>query len=166
MKVNKLCEQCQKSFTTETWKFKFGRGRFCSLKCRGKAMPPPLYKSPKEINIIDRFFENVNKTNSCWIWIGSKTSDGYGTFGYARIIYYAHRFSYEFHNGKIPKGMFVCHKCDNPSCVNPEHLWVGTHSDNMKDASKKGRLKFRYLNFYKKSHGMTEKGQQEVTQCR
>jgi len=68
-------------------------------------------------------------------------------FGYGRLrvgnrkTMLAHRFSYEAHVGPIPKGMFVCHKCDNPLCVNPDHLFVGTASDNMQDMHRKGRAK-------------------------
>lgn len=87
-----------------------------------------------------RFWDKVNKTDSCWLWVGTRTAAGYGqiTMGRGRTVY-AHRVSYEMHHGPIPDNYYVCHTCDNPSCVNPSHLWVGTNSDNIRDAVRKGR---------------------------
>lgn len=98
-------------------------------------------------SVQDRFWSKVEKTATCWIWLASKDIKGYGWFGInSRNVVKAHRFSYEFHKGKIPKdgngkrfGMFVCHHCDNPSCVRPEHLFLGTNADNMRDMVLKGR---------------------------
>jgi len=89
---------------------------------------------------MDRFFNYVDKTDSCWIWTGGKRRRGYGMFnaGNGRNIS-AHRYSYEIHNGEIPDGMCILHKCDRPECVNPAHLFAGTLSDNMLDMLNKGR---------------------------
>jgi hypothetical protein len=76
----------------------------------------------------------------CWLWTGRTKGHGYGQLWKARgKTWLAHRVSYAAFVGPIPKGMFVCHKCDTPSCVNPSHLFLGTHSDNMRDSCAKGR---------------------------
>jgi len=96
-----------------------------------------LYKTPEEA------WENQvikNNDNECWGWNGALT-DGYGQLRFklnGRMLR-AHRVSYEIHFGKIPAGMFVCHKCDNPICSNPTHLFLGTNLDNLNDCIKKGR---------------------------
>lgn len=85
----------------------------------------------------------VDKKNGCWNWKGDLQPNGYGITTchetYKRSQ--AHRISYKVFKGEIPKGMYVCHHCDNPKCINPDHLWVGTAKENMQDAKKKGRLK-------------------------
>lgn len=78
--------------------------------------------------------------NGCWFWNKYKNKKGYGSFYYMGETL-AHRSSYLIHNGNIPEGNLVCHSCDNPSCVNPKHLWVGTNSDNQIDCVLKGRAK-------------------------
>lgn len=75
----------------------------------------------------------------CWIWLGSSDKDGYGIKRFNGKQGRAHRASYFSFKGEIPEGMCVCHKCDKPSCINPEHLWLGTISDNSIDMYEKGR---------------------------
>lgn len=92
----------------------------------------------------DRFWERVQKTDDCWLWTGSTDKDGYGWFWVDGKTATAHRFSYALHNdGAIPDGLYVCHSCDNPPCVNPDHLWLGTNQDNMDDCARKGRRRGR-----------------------
>jgi hypothetical protein len=78
--------------------------------------------------------------NECWLWIGSKDYYGYGTFWLNGKPEQSHRISYQLSKGEIPKGIKVLHKCDNPSCVNPNHLFLGTQKDNMSDCKNKGRI--------------------------
>lgn len=77
--------------------------------------------------------------SGCWLWIGSDDNKGYGKFSIKGKTTKAHRASYELYKGCIPIGLHVLHVCDNPICVNPDHLFLGTHSDNMKDRQTKGR---------------------------
>ena len=80
------------------------------------------------------------KRHGCWIFLGNTDRDGYGVFGHGRSKQLrAHRASFEFYKGAIKKGMFVCHSCDKPSCINPEHLFLGTAKENTQDMIKKGR---------------------------
>jgi hypothetical protein len=87
-----------------------------------------------------QFWAHVKRTASCWLWLKCKDSHGYGltSAGGGKHIR-AHRRSWMLAHGEIPRGMFVLHRCDNPACVNPKHLFLGTHGDNMRDMYAKGR---------------------------
>lgn len=92
--------------------------------------------------IFERFWEKVEKTDTCWLWTGARTVPGYGKIGEGGDkgnTLLAHRVSWEMVNGKVPEDLFVCHKCDNPPCVRPSHLFLGTPKDNMSDKVLKGR---------------------------
>lgn len=85
------------------------------------------------------FWNRVDKTESCWIWKGRTDRQGYGWFRWDYRDQKSHRLSYQWAKGSIPQGQFVCHSCDNPSCVNPDHLWIGSLQDNHRDMMNKGR---------------------------
>ena len=88
-----------------------------------------------------RFWDKVEKTETCWNWTGALSSNGHGRFNLDGKLVSPHRLSYEMAHGKISVGLNVCHHCDNRRCVKPDHLFLGTQSDNMKDAHKKGRVR-------------------------
>jgi len=107
----------------------------------------------------ERFWSHVDKTsspNGCWIWVGSKNEHGYGHFllleninGHTKKrIAKAHRIAWELCRGPIPEGLEICHNCpggDNPSCVNPDHLWVGAHDQNMADLTAKRTASTKWM---------------------
>jgi hypothetical protein len=100
----------------------------------------PSNADKKAMSLEQRFWPKVRQTPDCWLWTGSKCSDGYGTIGTSKgYLTSAHRLSWIIHNGPIPKGLSVLHKCDNPPCVNPKHLFLGTQRDNIIDCVNKRR---------------------------
>ena len=113
------------------------------------------------MTVLERFMEKVSKQdNGCWLWTASKLKSGYGMFGMdSNRPTLAHRASWIVFCGDIPEGMNVCHKCDNPSCVNPEHLFLGTQYDNLHDMINKGR-------FVHKAHYGTENGRAKLDEIK
>lgn len=128
-------EDAQKEFRKQTQK------RFYDRK---RGLDVPLWRrGPKLKPIEGRFWSKVKKSDGCWMWLGSKDSTGYGRIGAGgrqRSSLLAHRVSWQVNLGEIPEGKCVLHRCDNPSCVNPAHLFLGSNRDNSQDALAKGRL--------------------------
>ena len=125
------CLTCGKEFLSRKV-CKNRKPKFCSKEC---------YEISRTKNPIEYFFKMISSTsnpNNCWEWTGKKDQDGYGIFYYKRSIK-AHRYSIELYDRKIPEGFLACHKCNNPSCVNPDHIYIGTHQQNMDDKKQKYR---------------------------
>lgn len=95
-------------------------------------------------SILQRFLDKVHPepNSGCWLWTGSAHSFGYGFFHMEGKTQRAHRVSFQLHCGPIESGMCVLHECDNPYCVNPDHLRLGTQADNVHDCVKKGRASY------------------------
>jgi hypothetical protein len=111
-------------------------GPRCEVAAR--ALPDKAMKRSAQERFDSAYCPEPN--SGCWLWTRGIGAWGYGKIKIARLTKSAHRLSWELHRGPIPSGLFVCHRCDTPACVNPAHLWLGTHLDNMRDCKEKGRI--------------------------
>lgn len=118
------------------------------LSRRGVGLKETIMGAPKGYKKTDtlesRFWSKVSKTDGCWLWTASGTDDGYGQLKFQGKRHYAHHLSVKLSGREIPVGMVVCHHCDTPACVRPDHLFIGTMKENQQDASNKGRSRNRY----------------------
>lgn len=110
------------------------KSSYCSRPCRAKAQSKWQMK-----DLATRFWEKVDKTETCWLWTGALLKTGYGSIRVNHKAERAHRVAYELTIGPIPEGMLLRHSCDTPRCVNPAHLIPGTKSDNTQDALERGQ---------------------------
>lgn len=131
-KVNfRPCEQCGTRFKPIA---NSKSGRFCSSDC---------YRDfgRSDAGTARRLWEKVSKTDGCWLYTGGKGRNGYGLFYIHDRTVPAHKVAFELCCGPVPDGLFVCHSCDTPSCVRPDHLFLGTPKQNSEDMVQKGRHK-------------------------
>lgn len=101
----------------------------------------PLAAASLPAGLAEYMSARTDRSGDCWIWTGATNGNGYGRFVYDGIHIYAHRAALAFAVGEIPPGMVACHSCDNPPCVNPDHLRVGTMKDNVRDMHERGRAR-------------------------
>jgi len=133
----RLCKHCGESDQQNFYKNEKSSCKKCSIE-KSKARYHSGKQSPK--TILERFNEKYNvDISGCWILNGTLNTNGYGQIGINSKIHSAHRLAYELFKGTIPEGLFICHTCDTPGFVNPEHLFLGIHQDNMDDMVAKGR---------------------------
>ena len=133
--IERSCEHCGTLFRAWPHSVRKGNGRFCSRSCGNEH---------RTISPEERFWPKVNRVDdgdSCWEWQGGRGAGGYGKFwlNEGAMNAQAHRVSFEFHNGPIDSQILVLHRCDNPPCVRPDHLFLGAPRDNSADMTAKGR---------------------------
>ena len=158
--VERQCLYCGVTMIVWACKARAGRGRYCSRSCNSRARRRP---------IAERFWPKVAKGDGCWEWTGHRL-EGYGRItegGDNGKELGAHRVSWEIHFGPIPDGLSVLHHCDNPPCVRPNHLFLGTTRDNAKDMGAKGRAGIQrhphlYRGTAKGSSKLTEEAVREI----
>lgn len=172
-KASRTCQRCGSEFSIPAAWAKRGEGKYCSRKCKTAANPQvssvcafceKRFSRPKSLSgqycsrecayagrrarVADRFWKQVQKTDSCWIWTASLNKHGYGKAFYEGKTMSAHRLAYILTYGPVSDGINVCHSCDKDyptndasyrRCVRPDHLFLGTTADNMKDKAQKGR---------------------------
>lgn len=129
-----VCKHCGRFFTRRQPK----DAKYCSRDCYHAASYGPRK------GLADQLWSKVEKTDTCWIFRRSLNHAGYGQIhsSIRKRPLLAHRVAYELTHGPIPDGLFVCHKCDNPPCCNPDHLFLGTPADNREDQRQKDRIPY------------------------
>ncbi len=136
-------------------KIKASAEKLYSIANEGGSLP---FDSIAEIvDVATRFWCQVADTEKgCWEWLGVRNPNGYGSFSFRKSPFIAHRMAYLLEHGKLPEKLFVCHQCDNPGCVNPAHLFIGTASDNVQDMLAKGRHHQQKKDQCKHGHAFTK----------
>lgn len=158
----KICGSCGEEYyrdkrcTFAHW----GKSKFCSRDCYGVNNAKRL--ASIRPNFVDKFWSFVDKSGDCWEWTSLRDRDGYGLFNYKRVSYRAARESLKMSGVAVADDEYCCHKCDNPLCVRPDHLYAGTPKQNMRDAIERGRLQVGENHYAAK---LTEKDVLEIRAC-
>lgn len=143
MKVNVICKHCGIEFIATHTDVNRGKCKYCSHYCSAQArigtVGPNKGNTPNNKHTPQSFWNLVDKSGDCWLWTLGVIGFGYGSLTYQGKAARAHRLAYTLGVGAIPKGMQVLHKCDNPLCCNPDHLFLGNHKDNINDRIEKDR---------------------------
>lgn len=137
--ILRVCPVCRSPFRLSPDRPIWLKGKVCSAAC-----VLPTGKLPR-LTKEELFWAKVNKTDGCWLWLG-KLNNGYGSASYNNIPYRAQTVAWLYTNGPIPTGLIVCHNCpggDNKACVRPDHMFLGTRSDNAFDWYTKQRLRYK-----------------------
>jgi hypothetical protein len=134
--IPRACEQCRVEFLAPHYEINRGNGRFCSRRCAVKCS-----KAATPVSDVWRHVAKIDDATSCWEWTGARGTHGYGQIRTIENRSRAtHRLFWEMTYGPIPHGLWVLHRCDNPPCVRPDHLFLGTPQDNHRDMVSKGRV--------------------------
>jgi len=144
LSASKACANCGATFYRDrrnTWAY-WGKAKFCSRECAGaKIASDKVARRPAREVAFRKWFATGG---GCWEWQGAVDRDGYGIFSYAGKTSRAARVSLEFDGRPLSGAEMACHRCDNPRCVRPDHLFAGTNQDNMQDMVRKGRNPDRF----------------------
>lgn len=133
-RVERSCKACGKVIRARPAECKDGLFSYCSQTC---------YQASRSMNFDERFWGRIDRSagpNSCWMWTAGKFTEGYGAIHFRNSLWKASRVAWILVNGEIPEGMWVIHRCDNPPCCNPAHLFLGTAADNTHDMVAKDRV--------------------------
>jgi len=135
----KTCANCGNDFEKDprnTWAY-WAKAKYCNQDCAGEAWS--LEAASNRASMRETFERWIDKSQECWLWTGALDKDGYGAFSYAGKTRRAPGVALELDGRKPPPGQFACHHCDNPRCVRPSHLYVGTPASNVRDMVERGR---------------------------
>lgn len=138
--ATKVCEKCEASFALNTSPANIKKRKYCSRKCTADAFRDavPSWEVAMRTRLAER---QIVRDNGCIDYTGQSWGV-YGQLEYRRVTYLAHRAAWQLQHGEIAKGLMVCHSCDNPKCINIDHLFIGTGKDNTRDMITKGRARY------------------------
>jgi HNH endonuclease len=139
--IDRICAVCGNAFSVYPSALKRTAGKYCSRVCMWRGLPDEADRFWRRVDRLGPAPPRLPELGACWLWRGPTYRGGYGQFSPRRggaIV--AHKWAYQELVGRVPKGLLLCHRCDVPACVRPEHLFLGTAADNARDAVRKGRV--------------------------